>query len=108
MAVYVWSKEDAIKKEVLSAYKDAYFNEQRLSKQTAIALILHVKQCSEAEANSFAKLIELIGIPAEAKKEIWKFARSAEEEASDVMRACALKLICYLAKVSVTNSNFLY
>ena len=79
MAVYVYSKEDSIKNEVLKTYKDIYLNDRQDPRRTALGLILLIKECSEAEASSIAKLIELIGIPRKAKEEIWKFAIGEEK-----------------------------
>ena len=78
MAVYVYSKEDSIKNEVLKTYKDIYLNDRQEPRRTALGLILLIKDCSEAEASSIAKLIELIGIPKKAKEEIWKCAIGEE------------------------------
>ena len=102
MAVYVWSKDNPIKEEVLTAYKDVYFNDERTGKETAIALIYLVKDCSEAEANSLGKLIQEIGMPSDAQQDLWKFATNKETHklSNDKLRAAALKLINYLGKVT--------
>ena len=59
-----------------------------------------IKDCTEAESDSIAKLIELIGIPQEATVEIWKFATGRSEgKLDDHQRAAALLLISYLTRV---------
>ena len=59
-----------------------------------------IKDCTEAESDSIAKLIELIGIPSAATVEIWKFATGRSEGTlDDHQRAAALLLISYLTRV---------
>ena len=59
-----------------------------------------IKDCTEAESDSIAKLIELIGIPNPATVEIWKFATGRSEGTlDDHQRAAALLLISYLTRV---------
>ena len=63
-----------------------------------------IKDCTEAESDSIAKLIELIGIPMEATQEIWKFATgrlsgNQVNKLDDQQRAAALLLISYLTRV---------
>ena len=43
MAVYVYSKEESIKNEVLKTYKDIYLNDRREPRVTALALIMLIK-----------------------------------------------------------------
>lgn len=43
MAVYVYSKEDSIKNEVLKTYKDIYLNDRREARVTALGLIMLIK-----------------------------------------------------------------
>ena len=101
MAVYVWSKEDKVRDEVLRCYKDVYFNEQQQPENTALGLIMLVKGCTVAEANSIGKLVELIGIPERAREQIWRYALGRNEKTlPDNMRAAAILIIAMLAKVS--------
>ena len=68
-----------------------------------------IKDCTEAESDSIAKLIELIGIPQEATIEIWKFATGRSEgKLDDHQRAAALLLISYLTRVRKNLSSILF
>ena len=68
-----------------------------------------IKDCTEAESDSIAKLIELIGIPQEATIEIWKFATGRSEgKLDDHQRAAALLLISYLTRVRKNPSSIFF
>lgn len=110
MAVYVWSKEEKIRNEVLIAYKDIYFNDQQKPETTALGLIYLIKDCTVAEANSISKIVELIGIPNRARDEIWRFAlgRNTERPIPDNTRAASISIIGMLAKVSLIGKNSSY
>ena len=100
MAVYVWSKEEKVRNEVLIAYKDIYFNDQQKVETTALGLIMLIKDCTVAEANSIAKMVELIGIPQRARDQIWKYALGRNTDLlPDNMRAASISIISMLAKV---------
>ena len=62
------------------------------------------KDCSEAEAGSISKLIELIGIPTKAKEEIWKFALG-EEKLDERHRASAVALIRFMSQNSINEAR---
>ena len=104
MAVYVYSKEESVKNEVLKTYKDVYLNDRMEARVTALGLIMLIKDCSEAEASSIAKLIELIGIPAPAQREVWKLAIGGESRLGDRERA-ALVLIRFLSAETLNEAN---
>ena len=81
-------------------------NNSRSGRTTALGLIMLIKDCTEAESDSIAKLIELIGIPQEATIEIWKFATGRSEgKLDDHQRAAALLLISYLTRVRKNPSS---
>jgi hypothetical protein len=102
MAVYVWSKEEKIRNEVLAAYKDIYFNEQQKPETTALGLIMLIKDTTIAEANSISKMVESIGIPKAARDEIWKYALGRSgRDLPDELRAGAISIISMLAKVKI-------
>ena len=101
MAVYVWSKEEKIRNEVLTAYKDIYFNDEQKAETTALGLIMLIKDCTVAEANSIAKMVELIGIPQKARDQIWRYALGRNtQQLPDKMRAASISIISMLAKVN--------
>lgn len=94
MLTHVCNSEKSIRDSVICCFKDICFSESYSGYQTATGLIRLVEGSTCAESVSIRKLIQLIKLPQEARREIYEFAFGQRTRCVSIQqRAVAMSII---------------